>query len=204
METPSGSEWRALEPQIKRLWQAQAAITGGIFFLTALAIELTLYFTQQKTVLFPGIIAIGILLLLGLPGFLLAGRRYETWRYRETDEDLAVAHGIWWKTRRYVARARIQHVDVAAGPIARALGIVSLSIHVGGQVSAAVDIPGLDPAKAEEMRKALLDLPPELPEEAPPEDLIPPPLPPDSLQPPPPPPQAHDQGLTPPEPPADA
>lgn len=162
--------WSHLEPKVKTLWRVQAAITGTIITLISLPIDIFLLRSEGKFIIpigvIPGTLA---LLIIALPIF-LAGRKYEMYKYRLGEDDLSVAHGIFWRTMRFINRARIQHVDIAAGPIARKLGLCDMSVYVGGQVGAAVQIPGLSPEAAERIRESLLrtgrvtqDLPPSVP-----------------------------------------
>lgn len=170
--------WDLLEPKVKTLWRIQAAIGGVILSLISVPVEIALFFNRGTNgyPLPPGLITVPLLLLtVALPIF-LAGRKYDMYRYRLGDSDLAVAHGIYWRTQRFVNRARIQHVDISSGLIARALGLCEMSVFVGGQVGAAVQIPGLNDARAEEIRAVLLAGNSDEPASAPP--VAPPPVPP--------------------------
>lgn len=82
--------------------------------------------------------------------------RYETWGYALREHDVLISYGVLWKMRRCVPRNRVQHVDIEAGPIDRAFGIVKLSLFTAGTISAVGTIPGLTPRQAEELREQLL------------------------------------------------
>jgi hypothetical protein len=82
--------------------------------------------------------------------------RYETWGYALREHDVLISYGVLWKMRRCVPRNRVQHVDIEAGPIDRAFGIVKLSLFTAGTISAVGTIPGLTPQQAEELREQLL------------------------------------------------
>jgi membrane protein YdbS with pleckstrin-like domain len=161
--------WAHLDPAVRKLWLIEAAIAGTVYmalfagagFIVQAAIETDLPFS-------PGILgsAIGVgLLALTL---YVAGKKYEFWRYLVGEDDLAVAHGIWWRTRIYVPRARIQHVDVTAGPIARALGLAVVTVFVSGHAGAVATIPGLSNFEAEKLRTLLLKLSEQMPIAEPP------------------------------------
>lgn len=147
--------WTRLAPQIRRLWRVEGLITalillpllggGGALAGWTLGLPLPLWFA-----------GLALALLIVVPGLVLIERTYLAWGYRLSSQDLAVTHGIYWKSERYVARERVQHVDVAAGPIARKLGICKLTIFTAGGMGPVVEIPGLVPEEAERLRRALL------------------------------------------------
>lgn len=176
--------WDLLEPKVKTLWRIQSAIAGAIISIISIPVELALFFNRAETrfPLPPGTITVALLLLTVALPIYFAGRRYDMYRYRLGEGDLAVAHGIFWRTQRFINRARIQHVDISSGLIARALGLCEMSVFVGGQVGAAVQIPGLNNQRAEQIREVLLagnapavDPPPPV---APPASFDPPSVPP--------------------------
>jgi membrane protein YdbS with pleckstrin-like domain len=158
MDPLSIDNWDLLEPKVKNLWRIQAAISGVIFSIISLVVELAVYFNRSESSFAyrPGYITGGLLLLTVALPIYFAGRRYDMYRYRLGDSDLAVAHGIFWRTQRFINRARIQHVDISSGLISRALGLCEMSVFVGGQVGAAVQIPGLNNTRAEQIREVLL------------------------------------------------
>jgi len=151
------SGWSHLDPTVSKLWRIEAAVAGVVY--SAIFIGLDYVLARALDGWIPVGIASGSL-GLAVFGWLqyVAGKRYEFWRYQVGEDDLAVAHGIWWQTRAYLPRARIQHVDVTAGPISRALGLAIVSVYVGGQAGAVATIPGLEAGVADELRRTLMRL----------------------------------------------
>jgi membrane protein YdbS with pleckstrin-like domain len=99
-----------------------------------------------------GLIA-GIVLLLALIAiFLLPRRRWRAWGYREEEDELHVRHGLLVRFRTVVPFGRVQHIDVAQGPIERRFGLATLILHTAGTRGAAVPLPGLPHDEAERMR----------------------------------------------------
>lgn len=95
----------------------------------------------------------GAVLLIALYAVLvLPGRRYRAWGYAEGEDELAVRRGIWVRTRTIVPFGRVQHIDVAQGPIERRYDLATLILHTAGTRSASVALPGLRHADAEAMR----------------------------------------------------
>jgi membrane protein YdbS with pleckstrin-like domain len=148
--------WEQLDQNVRSLWLAQAGITTLVLLVILLPIDIFALGSIDEYPLPKGLVGGVLPLLIGGFSAVMANRQFECARYRLTDEDLAYAYGVFWKSRRFVPRGRIQHVDVKAGPIARALGLVELSVYVGGQPTAAITIPGLSPEIGESMRQLLL------------------------------------------------
>ncbi len=50
---------------------------------------------------------------------------------------------------------RVQHIDVAQGPIERQFGVARLILHTAGTRSSAVGLPGLDTGEAGRIRDVI-------------------------------------------------
>lgn len=147
---------RSLHPAIRRIWWMaellEAVILAGIL---AAAEHFWLH------AYLPAFVPVGTLAVLGA-ALLLAhamvwpALRYRHWRFAIRGHDVLVLYGVIWKLRRCVPRNRIQHVDIEAGPIDRAFGLVKLSLFTAGTISAVATIPGLTPDEAEQLREQLL------------------------------------------------
>ena len=83
---------------------------------------------------------------------LLPGRRYRAWGFEEGEDELAVKHGLMVRKLTVVPFGRVQHIDVAQGPLQRMLGLATLVLNTAGTRGAAVRLPGLLHAQAETMR----------------------------------------------------
>lgn len=155
--------WSYLDPAVNKLWRIEAAIAGFVYLAMCVGAGFIVHFALDDLPFHSAVLgaAVGI----GLLAFSLyvAGKKYDFWRYVVGEDDLAVAHGIWWRTKIYVPRARIQHVDVSAGPISRALGLSVVSVFVSGHAGAVATIPGLKDDVAEDLRKVLLRLSEQIP-----------------------------------------
>ena len=79
-------------------------------------------------------------------------RRYRSWAYAVTEDELHVGNGIWFRSRTVVPFGRVQHIDLGQGPIERHYGVATLTLYTAGTRSAAVPLPGLDLEDAERMR----------------------------------------------------
>jgi uncharacterized protein len=101
----------------------------------------------------PGGLITGIVALLALLGlFVLPRRRWRAWGYREEEEELHIRHGLLVRYRTVIPFGRVQHIDVAQGPVERRFGLATLILHTAGTRAAAMPLPGLPHEEAERMR----------------------------------------------------
>lgn len=84
-------------------------------------------------------------------------RAVRAWGYAERDNDLLVRHGLLVRRLSIVPYARMQFVDVSAGPLERAFGLATVQLHTAAATSDA-KIPGLRPAEASRLRDRLTAL----------------------------------------------
>ena len=91
-----------------------------------------------------------VLILVGI--WRLPKRRYAAWGYRMEEDELAVRHGLLIRALSLVPFGRVQHIDLAQGPLERAFGLATLVLNTAGTRGAAIRLPGLAQADAEQMR----------------------------------------------------
>ncbi|GGK71865.1 PH domain-containing protein [Mangrovihabitans endophyticus] len=84
-------------------------------------------------------------------------RAVRAWGYAERDHDLLVRHGLLVRKLSIVPYARMQYVDVTAGPIERVFGLATVQLHTAAAASDA-RVPGLPPAEAARLRDRLTAL----------------------------------------------
>lgn len=152
METNDSSAQRLMTPlHPNQLWvfRIRGAIAAIVVVAAAWALDAGLL---RETALRPGLVpaAAGLLGLAAI--LLLPGRRYRAWGYREEEDELHVRSGLFTRVRTVVPFGRVQHIDVAHGPIERRFGLATLILHTAGTRGAAVPLPGLLHADAEAMR----------------------------------------------------
>ncbi|MFF5173866.1 PH domain-containing protein [Micromonospora sp. NPDC000089] len=101
----------------------------------------------------------GIGLVLLLAGWRAAAivRAVRAWGYAERDNDLLVRHGLLVRRLSIVPYARMQFVDVSAGPLERAFDLATVQLHTAAAASDA-RVPGLRPAEAARLRDRLTAL----------------------------------------------
>jgi membrane protein YdbS with pleckstrin-like domain len=152
------TDWHHLDPKVKTLWRISALISGVMIGGVVLVLDLFLLRRGLEVfILFPGFIALTATVFIAVFGFVFVDAKFKNTKYRVGDDDLASVHGIFWKKQRFINRARVQHVDITTGLFAGWLGLTEVSVHVGGQMGAAITISGLTPVIAEELRRRLLE-----------------------------------------------
>lgn len=85
----------------------------------------------------------------------LPHRIYRRWGYDMGSEQLRILRGFLWRTDTIVPFNRIQHIDVAQGPLQRMFGLSTLVVHTAGTHNSIVTLPGLATADAEAMRDTI-------------------------------------------------
>ncbi len=76
--------------------------------------------------------------------------------YRVDEEGIEIAVGVIWRAVMNVPRSRVQHIDVAQGPLERKHGLGRLVIYTAGTEHSRVELPGLAHATALRIRDRLL------------------------------------------------
>lgn len=141
-----------LHPPQKSLIRLRAAIRAIILLVLAIVGE---YFLQRELGLSGGYIVGAAVLAALMLVFVLPHRVYRRWGYDMGSEQLRVLRGFLWRTDTIVPFNRIQHIDVAQGPLQRFFGLSTLIVHTAGTHNSIVTLPGLATADAEDMREVI-------------------------------------------------
>jgi hypothetical protein len=141
-----------LDPGQLGVLRVRAVLTAVFPLVLAASIDLG---AIRAMPLPPGLIT-GIVAALALAAVLvLPPRRYRSWAYHEGEDELDIRHGLLFRVRSVVPFGRVQHIDVAQGPVERRYGVATLILHTAGTRGAAVSLPGLEHAEAERMRERI-------------------------------------------------
>lgn len=103
--------------------------------------------------------AAGLALTAALTALVLVAveRRWAAWGYLERDDDLLVRRGVLVRRLSVVPYGRMQYVDVTAGPLARRLGLATVTLHTAAAATDAF-VPGLRADEATRLRDRLAAL----------------------------------------------
>jgi uncharacterized protein len=100
----------------------------------------------------PALILIPALIVAAYIAFISPGRRYRAWGWRMDEEELRLRHGVVTQVETLVPLKRVQHLDIAQGPLERTFGVCRLLLHTAGTAHSLVVLPGLSRETAETMR----------------------------------------------------
>ncbi len=141
-----------LHPPQKSLIRINMAIRSLVLLAVAVAGEILLH---MKFGAQPGMVLVPVAIFAALQIFVLPHRIYRRWGYDMGDEQLRVLRGFLWRTDTIVPFNRIQHIDVAQGPLQRLFGLSTLIVHTAGTHNSIVTLPGLATTDAEAMRETI-------------------------------------------------
>lgn len=138
-----------IHPNYVWVMRIRAAMAAAAAILGAAIVDIGLL---RETALPPGLAASAVAVLAVAAVVVLPARRWRAWGYREEADELHVRHGLFTRVRTVVPFGRVQHIDIAHGPVERQFGLATLILHTAGTRAAAVPLPGLVEAEAEAMR----------------------------------------------------
>jgi uncharacterized protein len=105
----------------------------------------------------PSLVLFGLLLaLLGWWLWRRPVRLQAVLSYRLDAEALTIQQGLLWRHWICVPRARVQYVDLVAGPIDQRFNLKKLVIHTAGSSYSEVELPGLSVERALVLRGELV------------------------------------------------
>jgi membrane protein YdbS with pleckstrin-like domain len=148
-ETPPGRTWSRVSPRLARM--RRVVLFGLLVPLGGMVVGVA--FASTVAALVIGVV--GVVLLVW--AWFAVGRNLRSWGYLERDDDLLVTHGAMFKKLTVVPYGRMQLVDVKAGPIERAFGLVRVKLHTAAATTDA-EVCGLTPDIAAALRDRLTAL----------------------------------------------
>jgi len=152
---PPGIEWRRVSPKYVTVRLVEWA-AGNLLFVALLSLPLV--FVLLGWWLWPPLwLAVAVpaaMFLLALWRLVLIPRQVRAIGYAERDEDLLIRRGIFYQRTMVVPYGRMQYVDVAVGPVERALGLCTLKLHTASPGTNAL-LPGLPAAEGARLREQL-------------------------------------------------
>ncbi|WP_228242480.1 PH domain-containing protein [Porphyrobacter sp. GA68] len=150
-EPPEGSDAEPLH-QLHHAYVKVLRISGALLAapLVAAAAALEMALPTPPGLLLSVAVVVAALLLLRVPF-----RRYNARGYHFSEDRLRVVSGLLFRSDTVVPFGRVQHIDVAQGPLERAYGLATLTLHTAGTHNASVSLPGLLHADALAMRERI-------------------------------------------------
>jgi uncharacterized protein len=151
----SPAPFLALDRRVIQLWRISGLLGCVIIAIPALVALLFACHSLLGNAILAFIPWSGVLLFGGLWSLWYPARAYRAWGYRVEDRVLEIRSGVWFRVVRFLPLSRLQHVDLHRGPLERAHGLASLTLHTAGTREASLGIPGLADAEAEGLRDRL-------------------------------------------------
>jgi uncharacterized protein len=147
---PATLEWRPVSGRL--IIVEQIRLFGVVAALAATGAILSYWFDA-----WPLPAATVAVIAIGAVRAAVIVRSVRSWGYAERAEDLLVRHGLMVRRLSIVPYARMQFVDVSAGPLERAFGLATVELHTAAAASDA-RIPGLVGEEAARLRDRLAAL----------------------------------------------
>ncbi|BCJ77609.1 PH domain-containing protein [Catellatospora bangladeshensis] len=147
---PGEVTWRPVSPRLVWLELTRVVINTAVL-LAACAVVGVLWSTRWA------VIGAVVVVVLDVTRAVVAVRAARSYGYAERERDLLVRHGRMVRHLSIVPYARMQFVDVVAGPLERAFGLATVQLHTAAAASDAT-VPGLEPAEAARLRDRLAAL----------------------------------------------
>ncbi len=147
---PDTVQWRRVSPKLITVELISRAI-WVVIVLAGLLVGLLLNGHRLWTV------AMVAVVLLAIWRSIITVRAVRAWGYAEREQDLLVRHGLVVRRMSIVPYARMQYVDVTAGPLERSFGLATVQLHTAAAASDA-RVPGLVSEEAARLRDRLTAL----------------------------------------------
>ncbi len=138
----------ALDPAYKSMVRLQMSIVAVALLVAATIAEVAIPG-------WTGAVWIPALLVIAYALIRVPLRRYHARGYSLEQERLRVVRGVIFRADTVVPFGRVQHIDVGQGPLERAYGLATLTVHTAGTHNASVSLPGLRHEEATAMRERI-------------------------------------------------
>jgi membrane protein YdbS with pleckstrin-like domain len=147
---PDAVQWRRVSPKL-----ITVELIGRTTFVLVVLFGLLIGWLLNGHWLW--LAAMAVVVVFGIWRTIVTVRAVKAWGYAERDNDLLVRHGLLIRRLSIVPYARMQYVDVTAGPLERAFHLATVQLHTAAAASDA-RVPGLPPEEASRLRDRLTAL----------------------------------------------
>ena len=152
---PGGGAFQSKHPDSLRLeLTIHGVVVGGLVLLGLIVGTLLVFVVPASPIVYLATLAPAALLVF--PLLVLPRWAYRRYRYRVDDTGLEIRKGVWWRSHRFIPRSRLQHTDIAQGPLERRLDLANLVVHTAGTHEAKTTVPGLALETARRVRDRLI------------------------------------------------
>ncbi|MEO0471368.1 MAG: PH domain-containing protein [Bacteroidota bacterium] len=145
------SEERGLEKNYLKV----QLIGLGIFLAILLVPAIVLIFVE-KVPAWANILIFAVWFLITGLSVMLTVLGFPRKKISLREKDLSYRSGLLFRSVQSVPFARVQHCEVSQGPIARIFGLASLKVYTAGGSGSDLNVPGLLPEKAHQIKDFIL------------------------------------------------
>jgi len=130
--------WKMLDPIVKRVWQVKGIVIFGLIWLLIAVITIVIWLytpvseTDRDISLWVLVISTIFIIILFLIYNLWIIMYYPRYSYALGKEGILINRGIWWKYRRTIPYARIQHISIDQGPFEQIFKIYRVNSYTAG------------------------------------------------------------------------
>ena len=128
-----------------------------VFWLLVILIVGTGLFLRGEDIPFNieiiGPVLLGIIVIFRIATLFLGFKRK---KYALREKDILYQSGLFWRTNTVIPFNRIQHAEVSQGPIERLFNLSVLRIFTAGGSSSDINIPGIQPQTANDIKEYIL------------------------------------------------
>ena len=153
--TGSWAEARELDRRIVVVWTVQEAVGYGVLTVVVLAADIGARLAGVEVPGPPGLAAGLVAVAGGVAAWWVPRASYRIWRYQVAEDALELRRGLVRRIHSAIPYFRVQHIDVAQGPVERAVGLSRLVVHTASAGTDAT-IPGIAAGDAEGLRRLIL------------------------------------------------
>lgn len=152
---PPGIAWQRVSPQYVtvRLVEWAVANLAAVLVLSAPLVFVLLGWWRWPP-LWLAVTVPAVALVVALWRLVLIPRQVRAIGYAERGDDLLIRSGIFFQRSMAVPYGRMQYVDIAVGPVERALGLCTVKLHTASPGTNA-RIPGLPATEGARLREQL-------------------------------------------------
>ncbi|MCL9997765.1 MAG: PH domain-containing protein [Erythrobacter sp.] len=143
-------ELTRVHPNYAHALRVQTALSSLPVLVAAAVSEVAL---RKLGLVPPGLVAGVVLLIVIALVIRIPQSRFNARGYQMGSDRLRVVRGLMFRSDTVVPFGRVQHIDVAQGPLERFFGIATLTLHTAGNHNASVSLPGLGEELARAMRE---------------------------------------------------
>ncbi len=136
------------------LYVQLASLSGTFFFLFIIVTVASASMPPEVPDLTAFLMWGWLLLFIISISFTMMGFRYKMYAMRQ--RDIIYRSGWFWRSLTVVPFVRVQHVEIAQGPIERQFGLSKLKIYTAGGSSSDLTIPGLSNSRATGMKNFIV------------------------------------------------